>query len=45
MYPESDVREGDRRSVCGNESMYCQINGDTVETMAILDCQDVTLIF
>jgi toxin ParE1/3/4 len=36
-----DIREGYRRSVCGMDSIYYRVNGDTVEVMAILGQQDV----
>jgi toxin ParE1/3/4 len=36
-----DIREGYRRSVCGVDSIYYRINGDTVEIMCILGQQDV----
>ena len=36
-----DVREGYRRSVCGTDSIYYRVDGDTVEVMAILGQQDV----
>jgi toxin ParE1/3/4 len=36
-----DIREGYRRSVCGVDSIYYRIVGDTVEIMCILGQQDV----
>ncbi len=36
-----DIREGYRRSVCGVDSIYYRVDGDTVEIMAILGQQDV----
>jgi toxin ParE1/3/4 len=36
-----DLREGYRRSVCGADSIYYRVDGDTVEVMAILGQQDV----
>ena len=36
-----DIREGYRRSVCGADSIYYRVDGDTVEVMAILGQQDV----
>ena len=36
-----DIREGYRRSVCGVDSIYYRIEGDTVEIMCILGQQDV----
>ena len=36
-----DIREGYRRSVCGVDSIYYRVDGDTVEVMAILGQQDV----
>jgi len=37
----SHIREGYRRSVCGVDSIYYRINGDTVEIMNILGRQDI----
>ena len=36
-----DIREGYRRSVCGMDSIYYRIDGDTVEIVCILGQQDV----
>lgn len=36
-----DIREGYRRSVCGVDSIYYRVDGDTVEIMCILGQQDV----
>ena len=36
-----DIRDGYRRSVCGVDSIYYRVDGDTVEVMAILGQQDV----
>ena len=36
-----DIREGYRRSVCGADSIYYRIDGDTVKVMAILGQQEV----
>ncbi len=36
-----EIREGYRRSVCGVDSIYYRVEGDTVEIMAILGQQDV----
>jgi len=41
LYPASDIREGYRRSVCGSDSVYYRIDGETVEIMAIIGQQDV----
>ena len=42
LYPAvDDIREGYRRSVCGVDSIYYRIAGDTVEIMAIIGRQDV----
>jgi toxin ParE1/3/4 len=42
LYPAvDDIREGYRRSVCGVDSIYYRIEGDTVEIMAIIGRQDV----
>jgi len=42
LYPAVDeIREGYRRSVCGVDSIYYRIAGDTVEIMAIIGRQDV----
>ena len=35
-----DLRQGYRRSVCGVDSIYYRIEGDTVEIMNILGQQD-----
>jgi len=41
LYPAVDfIREGYRRSVCGVDSIYYRIKGDTVEIMNILGRQD-----
>ncbi|MBL7003919.1 MAG: type II toxin-antitoxin system RelE/ParE family toxin [Gammaproteobacteria bacterium] len=34
------IREGYRRSVCGADSIYYRVNGNTVEIMNILGRQD-----
>ena len=34
-----EIREGYRRSVCGVDSIYYRVNGDTVEITAILGQQ------
>jgi toxin ParE1/3/4 len=36
-----DIREGYRRSVCGVDSIYYRVDGDTVEIMAIIGQQDL----
>ena len=36
-----DIREGYRRSVCGADSIYYRIDGDTVEIMSIIGGQDL----
>lgn len=36
-----DIRPGYRRSVCGMDSIYYRINGETVEIMAIIGHQDL----
>ena len=36
-----DIREGYRRSVCGVDSIYYQVDGDTVEIMNIIGRQDI----
>ena len=36
-----DIRQGYRRSVCGSDSVYYRIEGQTVEIMAIIGRQDV----
>jgi toxin ParE1/3/4 len=41
LYPATDIREGYRRSVCGSESVYYRIVGETVEIMAIIGRQEV----
>ena len=41
MYQAVDfIREGYRRSVCGVDSIYYRVEGDTVEIMNILGRQD-----
>ena len=35
------IREGYRRSVCGADSIYYRINGDTIEIMRILGQQNM----
>jgi toxin ParE1/3/4 len=41
MYPAVDeIRAGYRRSVCGIDSIYYQIQGEVVEIMAIIGQQD-----
>jgi len=42
LYPAvDDIREGYRRSVCGVDSVYYRIEGETVEIMAIIGRQDL----
>jgi len=36
-----DIREGYRRSVCGMDSIYYRIDGNTVEIMCVLGQQDI----
>ena len=36
-----DIREGYRRSVCGVDSIYYRIDGETIEIMAIIGRQDI----
>jgi toxin ParE1/3/4 len=41
-YPAvDDIRAGYRRSVCGIESIYYRVQGETVEVMAIIGQQDL----
>ena len=41
-YPAvDDIRAGYRRSVCGADSIYYRVQGDTVEIMAIVGQQDL----
>jgi toxin ParE1/3/4 len=41
LYPAvDDLREGYRRSICGVDSIYYRVHGDTVEIMSILGRQD-----
>ncbi len=40
LYPVSDIREGYRRSVCGKDSVFYRIDGETVEIMAVIGQQD-----
>jgi toxin ParE1/3/4 len=43
-YPAvDDIRAGYRRSVCGIDSIYYRVQGDTVEIMAIIGQQDLDL--
>jgi len=41
LYALSPLRKGYRRSMCGKESIYYRINGETVEIMAIIGRQDL----
>ena len=42
LYPAvEDIHEGYRRSVCGSDSVYYRVDGETVEIMAIIGQQDV----
>ena len=36
-----NVKKGYRRCVCGSDSIYYSVNGDTVEIMAIVRMQDL----
>jgi toxin ParE1/3/4 len=36
-----DIRAGYRRSVCGIDSIYYRVQGDSVEIMAIIGQQDL----
>ncbi len=38
--PVDDIRKGYRRCVCGVDSIYYRIEGETVEIMAIIGQQD-----
>lgn len=38
------IKAGYRRCVCGSDSIYYKINGDTVEIMAIVGMQDLNSI-
>jgi len=40
LFPETDLRKGYRRSICGKESVFYRISGDTIEIMAIIGQQD-----
>ena len=41
-YPAvDDIRTGYRRSVCGVDSIYYRVQGDTVDIMAIIGQQDL----
>ena len=40
LYPASDIRTGYRRSVCGSESVFYRLEGETVEIMAVIGQQD-----
>ena len=35
------IKAGYRRCVCGSDSIYYKVNGDTVEIMAIVGMQDL----
>jgi len=41
LYAIVDERKGYRRSICGRDSVYYRIDGDTVEIMAIIGRQDM----
>lgn len=43
LYAASDIREGYRRSVCGNESVFYRIDGETIEIIAIIGQQDLNV--
>lgn len=46
LYQEvPEIREGYRRSVCGEHSIYYRLDGEMVEIMAILRSQDTSLRF
>ena len=36
-----EIHEGNRRCVCGRDSVYHRIDGEDVEIMAIIDQQDL----
>jgi len=40
LYPASSIREGYRRGVCGADSVYYRVDGETIEIMAIIGRQD-----
>ena len=40
LYSVTNIREGYRRSVCGSDSVYYQIQDGNVEVMAIIRSQD-----
>jgi toxin ParE1/3/4 len=41
LYPAvDDLRKGYRRSICGVDSIYYRVHGDTVEIMSILGRQN-----
>ncbi len=40
LYPESNVRQGYRRSVCGKDSVFYRLDNETVEIMAVLGKED-----
>lgn len=42
LYPASDHFEGYRRSVCGSDSVYYRIEGETIEIMAVIGQQDAS---
>ena len=41
MAAVDDIRAGYRRSVCGADSIYYRVQGDTVEILAIVGQQDL----
>ena len=40
LYPNSDIRKGYRRSMCGSDTVYYRIDGETVEIMTIIGRQN-----
>jgi len=41
LHAISDIREGYRRSICGKDSVFYRVDGETVEIMAIIGQQDL----
>jgi len=41
LYPPYENRPGYRRSVCGKDSVFYRIHGETIEIMAVIGRQDI----
>ncbi len=43
LHPAVDhIRQGYRRSVCGSDSVYYRVEGETVEILAVIGQQDLS---